>query len=170
MQERIEKELDRIRHGTQATPPDGLGIVRFTVITDGTDPSQLLGKVRSVLEIIDEVGVERWPTAGEWSAILPQWFVAACAPEMSREEAQRWLARWEKLSDEERRAEEEGKPWALADWLHWMEPERRSWWWWGSDMGDELQVLVQVDEWPFPWGGLAWLLRAAGARDVLPEE
>lgn len=170
MRERIEGELHRIRHGAETMPSDGLGIVGFTVLTDDANPSQLLDKVRLVLKIIDEADVHRWPTVDEWSSLLPQWFVSACAPEMSREEAQRWLARWETLSDEERHAEEVGKPWALADWLYWMEPERRSWWWWGADTGDEVRVLVQVDEWPFPWGALAWLLRAAGARDVLPEE
>jgi len=42
--------------------------------------------------------------------------------------------------------------------------------WWDSRVNDRCEVDVQVDEWPFPWGSLSWLLRAAGASEVMPEE
>lgn len=150
--------------------PGGLGTVAFVVQAPGDDGSALIAKATSVLRVMDESGLERWPSVEEWRTLLPPWFTSACAPEMNTDEAKSWLARWEKLNDAERRAEEEGKPWALADWLYWMEPGRRGWWWWEHRQGAGLLVLVEVDEWPFPWGALGWLLRASGAKDVIPEE
>ena len=49
-------------------------------------------------------------------------------------------------------------------------PAGMGWWWWDSHVNDRCEVDVQVDEWPFPWGSLSWLLRAAGASEVMPEE
>lgn len=150
--------------------PEGLGTVEFSVQVADDQRKEVIAKAKSVLRAVDEAGLERWPSIEEWPTLLPSWFVAACAPEMTADEATSWLARWEKLTDEERRGEEQGKPWALADWLYWMEPARRGWWWWDHRQDATVRVLVEVDEWPFPWGALGWLLRAAGALDVVPEE
>jgi len=170
MQTRIEEELHRLVHGLPEKLPEGLGTVRFIVLTK-RDLDALIRKSKTVLEIVDRQALgDDWPTPERWPSLLPRWFIDACAHEMTPAEAQRWLARWEKLDEEQRRAEEKGKAWALADWLYWMEPGRRSWWWWDSHVNDRCEVDVQVDEWPFPWGSLSWLLRAAGASEVMPEE
>ena len=169
MRQRIEEELERLHHGSSVTPTDRRGTVRFNVKLQG-DPAEVLRKASTVLEIVDQKALDNWPSLDEWKSVLPAWFVAACASEMTPEEAQAWLARWEKLDAEGRRAEEESKSWALADWLYWMQPDRRAWWWWDSRSNDGRQVAVEVDEWPFPWGSLAWVLKAAGATDVTPEE
>jgi hypothetical protein len=166
---KIEGELRRLRHGAEGMLADGLGTVGFGVQVAKHKATEVIAKATSVLEILDESSLERWPTLEEWRTLLPFWFVAACSPEMTPEEAETWLVRWQRLTDAERRAEEAGKPWSLANWLYWMDPDRRGWWWWEYQQEPGLRVIVQVDEWPFPWGALAWLLRAAGAIDVVPE-
>jgi hypothetical protein len=39
------------------------------------------------------------------------------------------------------------------------------------DGPDWLRIVIELDSWPAPLGALAWLLRAAGAGDVvLPDD
>jgi hypothetical protein len=70
------------------------------------------------------------------------------------------------------RAEEQKKPWSLDNWVHWMRPENREWYWWDAEVvgGAAAVVEVEVDGWPFPWGSLEWLLKAAGANSVAAVE
>jgi hypothetical protein len=45
----------------------------------------------------------------------------------------------------------------------------RSWRWWDSTVtaADNLRVEVEIDGWPFGSGALRWLVRAAGAVDLV---
>ncbi|MBI2685208.1 MAG: hypothetical protein HYX27_02755 [Acidobacteria bacterium] len=83
------------------------------------------------------------------------------------------LDRWRQMSPEEQAKTEEERSWPLADWLYWMDPSRRRWWWWDAqelpDL-DHIVLAVEVNDWPFPWGALRWLFRAAGASSVVAEE
>ena len=76
---------------------------------------------------------------------------------------------WEKYAREE--AEESKEPWALSSWPCWFQEDQRAWFWWDAaflDRGTGV-VAVEVEDRPFPWNALSWLLRAAGASDVAPE-
>lgn len=99
---------------------------------------------------------------------MPDWFVRACAPEPTQQEATAWLARWQRLSPEEQAREEESRAWTLLDWVYWFRPENREWYWWNACVpnSDLALVEVQIDGWPAPTGDLRWLLRAAGAVEV----
>jgi hypothetical protein len=99
---------------------------------------------------------------------LPAWFADACAPEMSREEADAWLARWQRLAPEQV-AMERDQAWALEDWLAWFGPEERQWFWWDATVqsADRMLLEVEVAGWPAPLGSLVWLMRASGAETVV---
>ena len=151
--------------------PRGLGTVRFIAKCKGNAP-EVLEKAKEVLKLINEASYSDWPSLDRWHRILPAWFVNRCAPERSQEEAENWLTWWKSLTPAEQKkvlAEEE---WSLSNWIYWFQPDNRQWYWWDGVPLDRNYVViaVEVDAWPFAWGALRWLLRAAGADDVQPEE
>lgn len=170
--ERLERELRHLLEGPAANEkPAGMGTVRFIAQCDG-DSWQVLSKAKTVLTELDQVAIKDWPPDSAWREVLPDWFVARCAPERTRDEAEEWLKWWRTLpADEQARVENE-KAWSLSDWLYWFQPENRKWFWWDAAELDanKIVVAVEVDDWPFPWAALAWLLRASGATRVDAEE
>lgn len=164
---KVAEELNRL-HGAQPRALGGVGTVRFTVEVDG-DPSEVFRRARQVLTVIDEHALSGWPGLEEWRRRLPAWFVAACAPEMSQDEQDAWLAQWRSLNDEDRAAMDAAQPWSLDNWLYWMEPENRQWWWWSATVNPPT-LAAEVEGWPFPWGALSWLLQAAGATAVRSDD
>lgn len=148
--------------------PWGLGTVRFVAICD-RDAEGVVERVKTVLRVINHHS-ENWPSDTTWRDVLPDWFVAYCVPEKTVEESEAWLARWRKLSDSKKREAEEVRGWSLSNWLYWMTPENRQWYWWDAAVIPEgVAVAAVVMDWPFPWGALAWLFKAAGARSVIAE-
>ena len=101
------------------------------------------------------------------------WSTSACTSPMTPEQAERWRAWWKELSpDDQTRADIE-KNWSLDSWLYWMETNNRQWIWWDAKALDDCAhflVAVEVDAWPFPWGSLRWLFKAAGASGLEPEQ
>lgn len=92
---------------------------------------------------------------------------------MSPEQAKQWLAWWKGLPPTEQTRAEIEKDWSLDNWLYWMEPGNRQWFWWDAKMledYDHIALAIEVEAWPFPWGALRWLFRAAGASAVEAEE
>jgi len=142
------------------------------MLATGPVASSILNQSRDVLTVVLDHAGSSWPELDEWRRLLPQWFVDRCAPERSEQEAQEWLRRWRDLTPEQRVRAERVEPWSLADWLHWMQPESRQWFWWHALVGSDgtLRVQLEVLGWPAPVGALEWLLRAAGADDVLHGE
>jgi hypothetical protein len=111
-----------------------------------------------------------WPSDDQWRSLLPKWFVEACAPEQSKEEAQRWLELWRTLSPE-LKAEAEDRAWSLLNWLYWFDPRGdagRGWTWWDAGVEDSATgwVDIEVEGHPYPSGDLRWLLRASGGVPV----
>jgi len=53
-----------------------------------------------------------------------------------------------------------------------MEPFERQWFWWDAEIGRDgtLRVTVEIPGWPAALGALDWLLRAAGAAEVVHDE
>lgn len=170
---RLEAELRRLENAPRPDEkPGGIGTVRF-VARCPLGASDVLTKVTSVLKTIDEVALTGWPTDEQWAVKLPEWFTSACASPMPQEQAEHWLVWWKGLPpDEQARAELE-TDWSLDSWLYWMEPNHRQWFWWDAralDDGGHILVAVEVEGWPFPWGSLRWLFKAAGASALEPEE
>jgi hypothetical protein len=168
----LEVEMNRISSKTPSVlNSNTLGTVRFLVDCPG-NASEVLAKALEVLKIIVTKSLDGWPSDASWSEVLPQWFLRECAPEMSLEEAQKWLQWWKSLDSEMQDKIEKEKKWSLLDWLYWLEPSHRKWFWWGSEelSKNQLVIAVEVIDWPFAWGALAWLLRASGAERVEPEK
>jgi hypothetical protein len=141
--------------------PGGVGTV--SVLARGADPSVVVDRCQSVMLVVLDHSGSEWPTVEQWRSLLPAWFVAACGPEKSREEAERWLEWWRKLGPADR---------ARAERLYWVEPSERQWYWWDSAIGLDgtLRLFVEVCGWPAPLGALDWLLGASGAAEIVHEE
>ena len=170
---RLNVELQRLQNGPALDERSGgIGTVRFLVrCSFGT--RDVLAKAKEVLKIVDEATLAGWPVAGDLTPRLPEWFVSACVAEMSPEQANKWLSWWRSLPPEEQRKAEIEKDWSLENWLYWMQPSNRQWFWWDAKVledYDHIALAIEVEAWPFPWGALRWLFRAAGASAVEAEE
>lgn len=158
----VRAELARL-NGHEVEGPPGLTIVRFVGKSDG-DPQRIIDKIDNLLKIVDQTTLEGWISEEEWSAILPSWFVGAFAPPMTEVERVRHLNWWRQLSDEGKAQYEVEQVWSLDGWLYWMQPENRQWFVLSSasEATNEINVCIQVLDWPFPWGSLRWIFRVAG--------
>jgi len=168
----IEGELRRLN---RAPAPDekssGVGTVSF-VARCPLGGKDVWARVISVLKIVDETALTGWPTDEQWAVKLPEWFTSSCAAPMTQEQAERWHAWWKGLSAVEQAKAESEKRWSLDSWLYWLQPENRQWFWWdATELGDSdhIIVAVEVEAWPFPWGSLRWLFKAAGASNLEPD-
>jgi hypothetical protein len=166
----IQKELRRLERNDDP-PREGVLTVDLQAICSGR-ADDVLRRVKEVLSQVISVRVRdpKWPQGDTWRQILPRWFVGACGPELSPEEARAWYEGWKRLSRAERVAAEERQPWSLLDWLHWFAPgnDERQWRWLrGATVGhDCLQIVIEVQGHPTAYEALVWLLRAAGAKRV----
>jgi hypothetical protein len=140
-----DEELVRLGHvGAADELPGSTGLLRYVV--EAPDPAGVIARVTEVLRVVLERSGQTWPSLDEWRRVLPGWFVAGFAPERSGQEQDGWT---------------------LEAWLYWLEPEQRSWFWWGAEhRADRVEVLVDVDSWPYPDGALRRLLHVAGAWTV----
>jgi hypothetical protein len=170
-----EAELKRLK----SPPPvdesiGGIGGVRFIAhCPNGAD--DVLAKVVSILSIVDETVLlsASWPSDEEWASILPEWFASACAAPMTLQQTEQWLAWWRGLPRDKQAKVENERKWSLDSWIYWFQPENRYWYWWDAKILDDrahIIAVVQVEDWPFPWGALRWLFRAAGASSLEAEE
>jgi hypothetical protein len=163
----LKRELRHVHEGPSLDEkPAGIGTVRFIVRCEG-ESWQVLAKAKTALVIVNQTAMGEWPADSAWSRLLPDWFVARCTPELSQEEAAAELSRRKSLSAEEQmQAERDG--WSVLNWVYWFQPENRKWYWWDAEERDANTIIiaVEVEDWPFPWGSLAWLFRAAGATYV----
>jgi hypothetical protein len=171
MNSRIQRELRHL-----ATPPMsnekplGVGTTRFIAWGCG-NASEVLEKARSLMILVDQAA-DKWPREDQWLKLLPDWFVKKCSPEITQEEAELELARLSNLAPSEQVEAEENAAWSVSNWLSFLQPENRNWYWWDAKIltSDCVAVAVEVDHWPFPWGSLRWLFRAAGAEKLEAEE
>lgn len=171
MTNRIQRELQRLSTSPCADEkPLGLGTVRFIAWSHG-DAGGVLERAKSVLALLDNNAGKKLDES-TWKMILPPWFVSRCARQLSGEEAELELARLSRLSPREQLNLEKEAAWSLSNWIYFFEAANRHWYWWdGTAIDSDIAVIaVEVDNWPFPWGSLDWLLRASGAYKVEAEE
>jgi len=148
--------------------PSGIGVQFAISCPFGAD--EVLTKAKDILKIVGDAAIAGWPFNKNIIVKLPDWFTAACSPEMSPEDAQRWLTWWRSLSPREQRKAELEKGWSLENWLYWMEPDNRQWFWWDAKIIDnDIALAIEVEGWPFPWGSLRWLFLASGASAIETE-
>jgi hypothetical protein len=167
----MDAELERRHIATGPEPgerPTGLILMTVTAVSDGR-AQDVLVRAKEVLSAV--LANRDTSDLDEWRRLLPPWFVDRCAPERTREEAERWLAWWRKLPPAEQGPAEDAKGWSLADWLYWFEPEQRFWFWWDARVLDPSRVQVVIDSYeaPPPVDALRWLLQASGADQVTPD-
>jgi hypothetical protein len=170
---RLENELRRLGNGPfPKERSGGLGTVSFSVRCP-IGPADVLARAKDVLKIIDEATFKGWPGGNASSPNLPKWFVLACVEEMTTEQAKQWLDWWRSLPAKDQAKVELEKDWSLDNWLYWMEPSNRQWFWWDAKILEDselIEVAIEVEAWPFPWGALRWLFRAAGAAAMEAEK
>ena len=142
-----QEELVRLGQvGAAGELPGSTGLLRYVV--EAPDPAVVIARAADVLRVVLERSDPTWPSLDEWRRVLPTWFVAGFAPETTGQGQDAWT---------------------LEAWLSWLEPDERSWFWWGAEhRGGRVEVLVDVDSWPYPDGALHWLLHVAGASAVDP--
>jgi hypothetical protein len=156
-----QEEINRLHKGTKEPPPRGKMIANFIARCNG-DATVVLDRCKQVLGLVLQPDTEDWPSTDAWRSILPEWFIEKSAEEISQEEAERQLH----LPMEERIRL--SQRWSVSAFVHWFQASERYWYWWDAVVMDAntLQIEVIVDDLPFPWGGLEWLLKASGALSV----
>ena len=137
--------------------------VDTTSLMDATICVTCDGDARHVLERLKEV-LHCAITAGggeDAETLLPEWFVASCSSELSDGEVETMLrspAGFERLSH----------IWTPNGFSYWFRPDQRSWYWWDGRVidPDTLHIELKVEGFPFAWGALAFLLEAAGGKEI----
>jgi len=164
-------ELDRLAHGpAPGTQPGGIGTIAIVGLCR-QDGRQVAERCREVLHAVLNAEVGPTPDLDEWHKCLPRWFTDACAPEMSDAEAQEWLERWQSMTPEEKTAAARAQAWTLADWLHWFQPSERAWRFWDCQADrSSVRLILEIDAWPVAHEAVDWLLRAAGAQEIVTED
>ena len=168
----VADEIQRLDTGLLPDEePGGIGTITLVGLCKG-DADEVAKRTCEVFRAVLVSGSTSWPTEAEWRDRLAGWFIDASAPEMTQEEAERWLERWRAMTAREKAAIEETKRWALADWLYWLQPSERQWEFWEcrAKGKDVVRLTIKIDGWPIAHGALNWLLRAAGADRVVIEE
>lgn len=164
----ISDEIRRLETGSTAGErPGGIGTVTFRG-SGIASAAELRSRVVEVLGAVLSASSKGWPADTEWAELLPEWFVDACAAETSQAEAELELDRWRRMTPAQKEQAEATEPWELLDWVHWLKPSERCWEFWECRTeGDGVVALrVSVDAWPFAYGALEWLLRAAGVSKI----
>ena len=168
---RFVSEAERLKNSPpEGTLPGGMGTVQFTADCPG-NATQVFQQVKDVMRIISEQTLSEWPSDEQWKSLLPEWFLSACAAPKTKEESDKFMAHWRSLPPAQKLQAEREEVWSLEAWLHWVNPPNRVWTWWDARVIDlnTIIVAVEVTDWPFPWGALRWLFRAAGSRQLAEE-
>ena len=164
-----QEELRHLREGPRPNekPPP----IDYLIAHCPGNAEVVLKKTKEVLEVVLSLDPENWPSDSEWASILPRWFLDASGPNLTRKEAEEYLARLKGLPPEERVRVEAKARWSTSDFLYWFRSDERFWYWWDgkAESADELRVAQVFAGWPYPTGALEWLLRASGAIDAEKE-
>jgi hypothetical protein len=154
----VQEELQRL--SSSVSGHSGELSVEIVATTSG-NAGEVLDRCKDILRVVIDPAISLDAPGEKWKPLLPAWFTDACSPEITRAEAEEILAGPNGFN---RYAE----MWSLSDFLHWFKPGARQWFWLNGKVQtpDKLVVALQVDGWPFPWGALHFLLKAAGAKSI----
>lgn len=153
----VQEELHRLDDPDSARP-EGLTVEIF--VDCPVEADVILERCKNVLRKVVDPPVSLDAPVADWTHLLPEWFVKACYPEITRAEA-------DEIMSQPAGSELLGKMWSVSDFLHWFKPEMRLWHWWSSEINgpDKFTITLLIDDWPFPSGALHFLLKAAGATE-----
>jgi hypothetical protein len=168
--QKICSELKRLRDGKIVNnSTDGQSTIKLE-ISCKENSEKVLINAKSVMIEIDQrvVNSKKWLSDDEWLNNIPGWFIDNCAKEQTDEETEKWLKWWKSQTIEKQSELEKNQVWSFINWIYWLEPSRRTWYWWDFEIvnPNHFTLDVEVEEWPFPWGALRWLLIASGALNV----
>jgi hypothetical protein len=162
----------RIFRGPQGDPD---GVLRHFVGRTDHHAQASLDRCKELL-----VAVTHWipprhelPVSVEdWKAHTPDWFVRACAPEVSPARADEERRGRTVLDDEGKLSSQAEQPWTFASWIAWFDSSsglQRSWYWWDGGTTDDSDFWIEAEtvEGPAAVGTLTWMMRAAGAHSVI---
>lgn len=162
-------ERRRVTEGPRPDEEPTGQLAAADVRCDGDAPA-VLQRCREAMAVVLEHADGTWHSDEEWHELLPDWFVAACAPDKAPEEVRAEWARREAMTPEQRRAfdAEADQRWSVGGWVSAFDPGEREWEWWSAEVISDhrFRVLIQADTWPAPVGALEWLLGAAGGREI----
>jgi len=139
----------------------GIGISRFIVSCD-SDALAILQLAKTVLLIVINHSIGKWPSLECWKKILPIKFVSSFLPEQTQWERLESQIKWDGLTYEEKLKDAaQDERWTLSGWLSWLEPPL-----------DNTHFLVEVTplDSPFMSGALKWLFKASGAVNAVLED
>lgn len=165
---KIQAEIQRLKNNNpNHTEYSGKMKVSLTS-SYGTDIEPIIDKVSNILLVILENSENQWPTLKEWEQLFPTWFIEKFAADMTKEEAEKWLKKWRKMSLKKKAKIKETMKWSLPDWLYWFEPQNREWEYHSiSNISkDSFNFNILVDGWPFPHGAIDWLLKNCGVSSI----
>ncbi|MBZ8182405.1 hypothetical protein [Oscillatoria salina] len=165
---------EELRHLSKGVEPGEeekrKGFIVWFRIQCPRDANNVLNRCRKVLQIVLRQSKKNWLSYDdeEWRTLLPEWFVAYCAPERTQEEDDQLLERWQKLSPEAQMLFTEEQKWTISEFISWLEPKERPWFWWDAfvESDNVFHLAVEVVDFPFPWDALCWLVRASGATTI----
>ncbi len=167
------EEPRHLREGPK--PGESHPLIDYIIARCPGNAEDVLRRCKEVLDALLTQDPEDWPPDEAWPSRLPAWFVAKSAPEMTKDEADRFFETWRSLPNEERmgrlREDDAHGRWSVLGTVHWFRPEERSWWWWDGVAVDKntVRVTVEVEGSPYASGALCWILRAAGADSAETE-
>jgi len=138
------------------------------IIQCDEDAQEVLLKAVTVMKNLLSVLQNKSVQQIDWSSTLPTWFTKRCSPEMTSEQADEYLKKWQSLSPEGQAQLEREQRWSLDSWIYWFEEEERTWYWWSANIDGESRIIlsIQVPSWPTAIGSLVWLFKACGAKEV----
>jgi hypothetical protein len=162
-------EIARINRGPGPEEvPCGVGTVRFIANCPG-NASEVLSIAKQSLETAIRLSEMHVFEEQAWVSALPRRFIDNCVSHPTQEQIDRELA----SSIADRTRAQRTKKWSVRMFMNSFMPdlELKKWSWWDAAVLDEnhIAIAVAVDDWPFPWESLRWLLRGSGALDVVEE-
>jgi hypothetical protein len=150
------EEIDRIENNIagEVTP----GYHWIYEIQSGSDLSECVFRIKSIMKVIAAQSRETWPTDDVWRALLPYWFIDHFAF-YTKEESQRILdstpkEKWSEI------------PWDFYSWLDAIRD--RGWEWWSSKEGEDpkIEICLNLYEWPANLESFEQIVRAVGAKFI----
>jgi hypothetical protein len=157
----MSAELTRLHNGPDpGERPDGL--LAALIVNCSGDAAVVLRWAKDVLTLVLQQPDPSMISIERWRELLPDWFVRRCAPEITKEEAERRRL----LPTKERIALAEH--WSLGGWIYWFRPNERWWKWWDDEVTSPnvVRVRLVVPGFPYPSGAVEWLLAASGASSI----
>lgn len=161
MTDEIRKEQIRLLTPPTDQETTGLG-ARFIVICDANAPS-ILSRGKDIMISINKYSFPKtpWPSSEQWRDILPKSFTEKL-----------------KLDSEILNLSNKDDDFTLESWLHWMNPQNRTWYWWDSSLFSvpirETHFVVSLktrNEIPyFSANSFKCLFKTCGAIDILSED